>query len=128
MSNFNERRKVIDKACKLYNLKGLILLADREYIGERWFKYLVDKGLEFVIRLKKGIYKGYVDNQRGKDKTFYKHQHLRYIGIEREALKKRYQICGVSKQIETWKKIFFCERDHSGRTQNTLDYIQTCMS
>ena len=42
MSNFNERRKVIDKACKLYNLKGLILLADREYIGERWFKYLVD--------------------------------------------------------------------------------------
>ena len=26
--------------------------------------------------------------QRGKDKTFYKHQHLRYIGIEREALKK----------------------------------------
>ena len=106
MSNFNERRKVIDKACKLYNLKGLILLADREYIGERWFEYLIDKGLEFVIRLKKGIYQGYVDNQRGKDKTFYKHQHLRYIGIEREALKKRYQICGVSKQIEILGKKF----------------------
>ena len=50
--------------------------------GNHRRKSLVDKGLEFVIRLKKGIYKGYVDILSKSS----------YIGIEREALKKRYQI------------------------------------
>lgn len=99
-SNFKERKTLMEKALSMYNLEGMILLADREYIGEEWFKYLKDNKLEFVIRLKKGIYKDYIDNQRaGKDKQ-YKHQKWRYIGMQREAEKYRYRNCGVSKQVK----------------------------
>jgi len=98
-SNLEERKSVIKKALSLYDLQGMILLADREYIGEEWFKYLKDSKIEFVIRLKKGVYKDYIDSQRqGNDKN-YKHQKWRYIGMQREAEKKRYKNCGVSKQV-----------------------------
>lgn len=99
-SNYEERCKVMDKACELYNLKGMILLADREYIGEEWFKYLVDKGLGFVIRVKKGVYKSYIDEQRNGVNKYFQHQQWRYIGMERAAKKKRYKNVGVAKQIE----------------------------
>ena len=39
-------------ALKLFNLRGMTLLADREYTGKRWFKFLKDSGLHFLIRLK----------------------------------------------------------------------------
>jgi len=98
-SNFEERKQLMDKALSLYNLQGMILLADREYIGEQWFKYLKNKKLEFVIRLKKGIYKNYIDTQRQGENKCFKHQKWRYIGMEREAAKKQYESCGVAKQV-----------------------------
>jgi len=99
-SNFEERKGLIETACKWYNLKGMVLLADREYIGEYWFKYLVSKGLHFVIRLKKRIYKAYVDEQRSRTNRLAKHQKLRYIAMEDEAFKRCYKDVGVAKQIE----------------------------
>jgi len=99
-SNYGERKALMDRACQWYNLKGMILLADREYIGECWFKYLVIKGLQFVIRLKKKIYKDYVDKQRTGKTSFTRHQQLRYSAMEDEALKRKYKQVGVSKQIE----------------------------
>lgn len=99
-SNFGERKSLMEKALSMYDLRGMILLADREYIGEKWFKYLKDSKVGFVIRLKKGIYKDYIDNQRAvKDKCF-KHQKWRYIGMQREAEKKQYKNCGVSKRVK----------------------------
>jgi len=103
-SNFKERRDVIDKACRMYKLRGMILLADREYIGKGWFKYLVNKGLGFVIRLKKGVYREYVDDQRSGINKYFKHQKWRYSAMEHEAKKKQYQNVGVSKQIEIQKE------------------------
>jgi len=99
-SNYKERKALFDKAFEWYNLKGMILLADREYIGEKWFKYLKDNGLGFVIRLKEKIYKSYVDDQRGQNCKNFGHQKWRQIGLKREAKKKRYRATGVSKQIE----------------------------
>jgi len=98
-SNTVERKELMNEALKMYDLRGMILLADREYIGEQWFNYLEDKGLRFVIRLKKGVYKDYIDQQRqGYDKD-YKHQKWRYIGMEREAAKSLYETCGVAKKV-----------------------------
>ncbi len=98
-SNCTERKALFDKACQWYDLKGMVLLADREYIGEEWFRCLTGKGLQFVIRLKKKTYKEYVDGQRtGVDKAF-KHQKWRYIGMERGAKKQIYKNSGVAKQI-----------------------------
>ena len=99
-SNYEERKALFNKAFKWYDLSGMILLADREYIGEEWFKYLVDKGLNFVIRLKKSVYKNYVDEQRGQKAKYFKHQKWRYIGMERQAKKQMHKNVGVAKQIE----------------------------
>ena len=33
------------------------MIADREFIGKEWLGSLIDFGLNFVIRLRKGIYK-----------------------------------------------------------------------
>jgi hypothetical protein len=37
-------------------IKGSILLADREFIGQVWFEYLLSKNLSFVIRLRERMY------------------------------------------------------------------------
>ena len=42
---------------KLYSLKGFCLLADREYEGKEWFKFLTDNHINFIIRLPKASYK-----------------------------------------------------------------------
>jgi len=99
-SNCKERKALFEKAFEWYNLEGMILLADREYLGEKWFKYLKNKGLEFVIRLKEKAYKSYVDDQREQVGKVFKHQKWRQIGLKREAKKIRYRATGVSKQIE----------------------------
>lgn len=37
-------------------VKGSILLADREFIGQQWFEYLLNEKLSFVIRLREKMY------------------------------------------------------------------------
>ena len=51
-SSQEERQEMMTAALKLFNLRGMTLLADREYTGKRWFKFLKDSGLHFLIRLK----------------------------------------------------------------------------
>lgn len=47
-------KNLIEKAGK--TIQGSILLADREFIGQLWFEYLLSKHLSFVIRLKEKMY------------------------------------------------------------------------
>jgi len=56
ISNYQERKQLFDKALKYFNLAGKTLLADREYIGTDWFKYLINNKINFTIRIKKNIY------------------------------------------------------------------------
>lgn len=57
-SNFGERKRFLRMANILLPLKGMTLLADREYIGRNWFTFLVDElSLNFAIRLPQGDYK-----------------------------------------------------------------------
>jgi hypothetical protein len=51
-SSQDERESMLQAALQLFDLQGMTLLADREYIGKKWFKLLKDSGLDFVIRLK----------------------------------------------------------------------------
>ncbi len=37
-------------------IKHSILLADREFIGQQWFEYLLSKERSFVIRLREKMY------------------------------------------------------------------------
>ncbi len=55
-SSQKERMDMLCRVMKKYDLSGMTLLADREYIGKEWFKYLSKSGLYFVVRVKEGIY------------------------------------------------------------------------
>lgn len=64
-SSEEERIRMLNVAMKRYDLKGMTLLADREYIGIKWFKHLIDCGLNFVIRVKEGIYHDAINESKG---------------------------------------------------------------
>lgn len=66
-SSQQERRELLVRASKQYDLKGMTLLADREYIGVDWFSTLAEYQIEFVIRLKSGIYHDAVNAAKGKN-------------------------------------------------------------
>lgn len=60
-SNIDDRKTLIDGLCDLINkagraITGSILLADREFIGQDWFEYLLSQKLSFVIRLREKMY------------------------------------------------------------------------
>lgn len=99
-SNIEERKILLERACEWYNLEGMLLLADREYIGEEWFKYLKSKKIAFVIRLRKNIYRKFVDEQRDGVSSSFKHQKHTYNAMEHQASMPMYKNTGVSKQIE----------------------------
>jgi len=65
-SSQEERMDMLGEVIKKYELAGMTLLADREYVGKEWFKYLSKSGLYFVIRVKEGIYHQEVNASGGR--------------------------------------------------------------
>ena len=53
-SSQQERKRLFQQAIKLYPLTGFCLLADREYEGKEWFRFLTENQINFIIRLPKG--------------------------------------------------------------------------
>jgi hypothetical protein len=66
-SSQEERKAMFEAAFSLFDLKGMTLLADREYIGKSWFKFLKENKIHFVIRLRVGDYFDDVNAAQGKD-------------------------------------------------------------
>lgn len=64
-SSTNDRMKILMRVLKaIGNEKIRVLLADREFIGEEWFRFLIEQKIPFIIRIKKnsmadGIRHGY---------------------------------------------------------------------
>ncbi len=48
------------------DLKGMTLLADREYVGKEWFKFLKTNKIHFVIRLRMGDYEEDANASKGR--------------------------------------------------------------
>lgn len=65
ISSYEERERLLSRALKYFNLAGLTLLADREYIGVKWFKLLIANNINLNIRLKKNIYKDCINACKG---------------------------------------------------------------
>ena len=60
-SSTKERKEILNKAVTLLGKERIqALLGDREFIGVKWFKYLIDEGIEFHIRVPKQIKVGSV--------------------------------------------------------------------
>lgn len=98
-SSQEERLSFFRKALNRYDLRGKCLLADREYIGRDWFHFLRQKGIDFVIRLKKGIYRNEVDAWTARSINKETAQHLRYSGLEHRAKLPKYHRKGVAKEV-----------------------------
>ncbi|MDJ1493050.1 transposase [Cytophagaceae bacterium DM2B3-1] len=74
-----ERINFMRKSLAIIDMKGKLLVADREFIGKDWFDFLSKNQIDFVIRLRKGIYQNWIDLQ-GES----------YEKLEKKALKKGY--------------------------------------
>ena len=64
-SSEEDRQKLFTEACERYQLSGKILLADREFIGEKWLSFLVNKKINFIIRMSKTCYKKSISESLG---------------------------------------------------------------
>ena len=86
-SNTAERIEIIDKCIDIIGLERIdCLLADREFIGEDWFGYLLEKKLLFYIRIKSNF-----TLENGKQVgTMFRNCKLQ----EEKTFKKKYRICG----------------------------------
>lgn len=60
-SNVSERNKLLEYFICLSqwagkSVDGMILLADREFLGDTWYEYLISRRISFVIRLRSNMY------------------------------------------------------------------------
>lgn len=63
-SNFDERKDIMLKFIDLFGLEKIEFLAcDREFIGEKWFKWLIDIDITFHIRIRENFL---IPNTKGK--------------------------------------------------------------
>jgi hypothetical protein len=51
-----QRKLLLRLALVIFELKGKVLLGDREYVGHEWFEALTRAQIDFCIRLRKGNY------------------------------------------------------------------------
>jgi Transposase DDE domain len=65
-SCFAERKALLRMAGKFYDLKGKVLVGDREYIGREWFGYIRSLGMDFIFRLPYGDYRSEINESSGK--------------------------------------------------------------
>ena len=65
-SSSQERIGLIKEAMLRFDLADSVLIADREYIGASWFRFLMDSDIDFVIRLKSGTYREAINHSAGK--------------------------------------------------------------
>ncbi len=114
-SNEEERIEFIKQACSKYNLTGKTLIADREYIGRKWFEALFSLDLEIVIRVRKSDYKELVNSFQGKT-----HEQLSLKILQS---KKKNKVC--SKQIKIAGKTvqFIVAKNRMKTTQKDLLYL-----
>lgn len=59
IGNQKERKRVLKKAMKPFDLQEMTLLAAREYMGYEWFKFLGSHQIDFSMRLKYKTYSSF---------------------------------------------------------------------
>lgn len=104
-----KQRKVLLKAVlKIANLKGKVLMGDKEYIGSDWFKALKENGLDFVIRLREGTYKQAIQTAG-----------IRVEKLDKKALKRIGSICCKSFELEgqSYYLLITAYKNRNGKTE-----------
>lgn len=56
-SNQDERMALLEQFIQVFGVQRIgCLVADREFVGQKWFEYLIDNRIHFVMRLKENFY------------------------------------------------------------------------
>jgi len=115
ISNQKERIKLLKKAMKYFNLEGKTLLADREYIGTDWFKFLKNNGIEFNIRLRTKSYKDAINASSGKS----------YEELSAKALRSKKRAKAVGKRItlDGMELMFIVVKNPKPNAKDELIYL-----
>jgi len=72
-SKTEERKRILRKVTSVIGIENIeVLLADREFIGYEWFKFLHSQGIPFIIRIKEGSHVTYDFGGRTNAKTIMK--------------------------------------------------------
>ncbi len=111
-SSVEERKELLEKAQGLFQLQGKVLIADREYIGEEWFKALGQAGIGWVVRLRKGIYRQQVDQAGGP----------RYSKLEHRA-RRRHRPVGKQISLGGMSMSFVVVPNRQHKAQEPLLYL-----
>jgi hypothetical protein len=74
---------------RYFDLRGKTLLAYREYVGKEWFKFLIERDLNFVIRLRQGHYEQAINAAEGKSYQALVNK-VKRSKVEGKALKKAF--------------------------------------
>lgn len=116
-SNFKERRKLLKKAMKHFNLENKTLIADREYIGIKWIKFLQANQIDFLIRLRHKTYKAAIDQAQGKSYEALKGKVLRS--------KKPTKALGKHFEMEGLKLFFVVAKSPKAKPKEPLIFLIT---
>lgn len=99
-SNTKERIDLITRFCSVFGVDSIdFLCGDREFIGEEWFRFLLNEDIDFRIRIRNNTK---IANKKGKAcsaKSFFKHlpQYQPYV------FKKAKRIWGVDLYVSGMK-------------------------
>ena len=104
VSSVKQRIAFMSRAGKYYNLKGKTLLADREYIGRRFFKYLTNSGILFIIRLRTGEYMAEINQANGNRYSKMEKKVLR-SKVLGKTVKKTFEMSGETYQVVMTKNL-----------------------
>ncbi|MDJ1486450.1 transposase, partial [Cytophagaceae bacterium YF14B1] len=107
-----ERINFIRKSLSIIDLTGKLLIADREFIGKEWFDFLSKNQIDFLIRLRKGIYQQWVDLE-----------HKQYEKLQKKALKKGYAHTEFSLQKQPYRLEIY--RNENQSEKEPLVYLLT---
>ena len=77
-SSTAQRIDLIERYLRIFEVSSIkALLADREFVGNEWINYLVEKTVPFVIRLREDMYIETDDEQRFQFREFFQGKHRR---------------------------------------------------
>lgn len=122
-SSQRERKELLQKAIDLLGKERIAaLLGDREFIGVRWFQYLIEHGIEFHIRLPKLIKVGSVLRENRKPITHIFRYWKENVKVD---YRKALDICGFKLYLSAMKsKKDYCIVVSSKDNINSLDKYQ----
>lgn len=115
----SEEKRILfmKKACRYYDLSGLILLGDREFIGNKWFCFLDSMGIKFIIRVRQKMYKKQINALEIGDDL--------YERLKVRALKRGYAQAIITVNTTTFRIEFWRNKHHEEAKNEPVIFLIT---